>query len=1033
MSPLTQAAEIANALPELGQLVEVRRRYWAVTEIIPSALDGRVQHLISLASLENDASGETLSVIWELEPGRNIIESAGLPNVDGWDSGDKLSAFLDAMRWGAVVSADRSFLQAPFRSGIEIKDYQLDPLVRAIDMARVKLLIADDVGLGKTIEAGLVIQELITRHRARTVLIVVPASLQQKWKIEMHQRFGLKFEIVDTEYVRALRRERGIQANPWTSFPRLITSVDWAKSGEGLRLMKDALPPTVKYPREFDILVVDEAHNVSPSGTANYAIPSQRTNFIRTIAPHFEHRLFLSATPHNGYQESFTALLELLDDQRFARGVMPGEKQRQRSIVRRLKSDLPGFPERVLHPLEVSYGEGELEAHALLKQYVEDRSSQEGPKKFGADFIHKLLKKRLFSSPRAFATTLSKHRETMEGRVQRTETVFEENILRRAIQRADEDYADDRKAEEAIEEAISVASESVNSLTEKQTQILDQLSSWANQAKSRADSKAKAILEWLDKHLKTNGQPNKKRVIFFTEYRDTHSWLFEILTSNGWNGDLIAQLHGGTDSDEREKIKAAFQTDPSESPVRILLATDAASEGIDLQNFCNYLIHIEIPWNPNVMEQRNGRVDRFGQKEDKVHIWHPVGSKLTTDNISPDSKPGDLDGDLEFLMVLARKVNQQREDLGSLAPVMIKQAEEVMLGRRTELDTRDAEKRAESAKRLVRAEKELKQKIERLHQRIDEAKTDLRLSPERVYRVVSIGLELAGKPPLKPTQENGVFDVPILTGSWEQASEGLSHPHNGKRRPITFDDGIVENRDDVVLAHLEHKLVQMCLRLLREEIWKAQDTKDLHRVSFRKIPQGMVSEPYVIAWSRLVVTGGEHHRLHEELTFAGGELKSTGFARERTLSRLEELLDVGVETEPSNELFKILQDRFRSQKNKIIQAVEGRSTDRLQFLKNTLDRRRESEVQDIENVLSELKDMIQKELEESKKPEQLEMAFTVEEREQLKRDEQALQVRLNRIPEELKNEVQNINRRYLSLQDRTFPVAIQFLVPEEML
>jgi len=159
-------------------------------------------------------------------------------------------------------------------------------------MARVNLLIADDVGLGKTIEAGLVIQELLVRHRARSVMIGCPATLQLKWRMEMQEKFGLEFRIVDTDYVKTLRRERGIHANPWTAFPRLISSMDWIKSGEGLRLLKDILPPHVTYPRKFDILVVDEAHNVAPAAATRYALESQRTRLIRTLAPHFSHRLF---------------------------------------------------------------------------------------------------------------------------------------------------------------------------------------------------------------------------------------------------------------------------------------------------------------------------------------------------------------------------------------------------------------------------------------------------------------------------------------------------------------------------------------------------------------------------------------------------------------------------------------------------------------------------------------------------------------------------------------------------------------------
>lgn len=343
---------VANA-PEPGQLVEVRRRQWVVADVQASAVEEPLnapQHYLTLSSIDEDSLGEELEVIWEIEPGAHVIEKAGLPTITGRDDTERLEAFLDAVRWGAATNADRGFLQAPFRSGVSIEDFQLDPLVRAIDMARANLLIADDVGLGKTIEAGLVIQELLLRHRARNVLVVCPASLQEKWRIEMLEKFGLDFKIVNTDYIKELRRSRGIHANPWTSFPRLITSVDWLKSGEPLRMLRDVLPVHASYPRKFDVLVVDEAHNVAPAGSTNYALESQRTRLIRKIAPHFQHRLFLTATPHNGYTESFTSLLELLDDQRFSRNILPDEKQLSQVMIRRLKTDLIDSEGKPLYP-----------------------------------------------------------------------------------------------------------------------------------------------------------------------------------------------------------------------------------------------------------------------------------------------------------------------------------------------------------------------------------------------------------------------------------------------------------------------------------------------------------------------------------------------------------------------------------------------------------------------------------------------------------------------------------------------------------
>jgi hypothetical protein len=174
-------------LPEPGHLVRVRGQQWVVTEVRRSHLPedeiaatripGRT--LVTLASVSDEDLGDELTVVWEIEPGRDVIPATQLPDVTeaGWDDPQELGAFLDAVRWGTVASADASTLQAPFRSGITIEDYQLEPVARALRMPRVNLLIADDVGLGKTIEAGLVAQEMLLRHRARRMIVVCPAPL----------------------------------------------------------------------------------------------------------------------------------------------------------------------------------------------------------------------------------------------------------------------------------------------------------------------------------------------------------------------------------------------------------------------------------------------------------------------------------------------------------------------------------------------------------------------------------------------------------------------------------------------------------------------------------------------------------------------------------------------------------------------------------------------------------------------------------------------------------------------------------------
>ncbi len=1041
-----------HRVPEEGELVEVRRRQWLVSGVEPYKPDGdsyRAQHLVTLESIEEDAAGEQISVLWQIEPGARILEKAGLPSVDGWDENRQLDAFLNAVRWGIATNVDRNNLLAPFRSGITIEDYQLDPLVRAIDMARVNLLIADDTGLGKTIETGLVIQELLIRHRARTVLIVAPASDLTNWQREMHEKFGLPFRIIDSELIRTFRRERGIQANPWTAFPFLIASMDWIKQGEGYRLLKDALPTEITYPRKFDILVVDEAHNVAPSGRGRYAKSSLRTRVIERIAAHFTHHLFLSATPHNGYKESFASLLELLDNQRFARTVEPTAKQLQQIMVRRLKRDItdkdgnPVFPRRELLPLEIDYTEDERHIHALLKKFMDSRmkSAEAEGSGFGTAFVMMLLKKRLFSSPAAFAKTLEKYRSSVNAGGGSESGAKHKHFVRSlydAIQRAQEDAADEAEVEEAEDEAIEKTSALAGKLSSDEQAMLDELCAWARKHAAMEDSKSKAIVKWLDSHLKPDGKLNEERVILFTEFMDTHSWLKTILAHHGYGGDTMMELHGSLSRDDRDAVINAFQTKPGPaSPVRVLLATDAASEGINLHNFCKYMIHVEIPWNPNVMEQRNGRIDRHGQRSKSVFIWHPVGKGFDP-QAAKDLAPGDIVGDGDYLLRAAMKVDAIREDLGSVGSVLNQQIQDAMLGKSRRLDADVDKLRSDRARKMLALEKELTARIAKLHENLQQSKTESRLFPDNVRDAVQTALALAGKPLLEKVKvgsgkgEISAWKVPDFTDSWSDATIGLNHPHTKERRPVTFDADDIKDRDDVVLAHLNHTLVKMSLRLLREEVWKTGTSSKLHRVAVRSVPG--LEQPMAYVWTRLLIVGGDHLRLHEELCYSGGELKSDSYRREPVLSRLQQLLDAShpVDDVPQ-QVFDTLKARFEKYEESVTRSYEARSKERRDSLMSTLEHRRDSEIKDINALLDELEVNIRKELEVEANPErftQLTFDFAEEDKQELRRDFAALHARLDQIPEERKEEIALVEKHYSDPRTLTFPAAVLFLIPE---
>ncbi len=1050
-----------GAVPDQGQLVEVRQRHYVVLDVAESGLPAEglaeqkreKQHLVTLSSVEDDALGEEIQIIWEIEPGARTYEKMDLPHPEGFDDPLTLDCFLDAVRWGAVVSADSRALQSPFRSGIEIEDYQLDPVVRAIQMPRVNLLVADDTGLGKTIEAGLVAQELIIRNRVRTILIACPASLQLQWRDQMRDKFGLEFRVVNSDLFKELRRKRGIHVNPWQHFPRLITSIDFMKQERPLRLLRELLPAEGEpaYPRRFDLLIIDEAHNVAPSGGGRYATDSQRTSAIRMLSRHFEHKLFLSATPHNGYQESFSALLELLDNQRFARGVPPDPGQLAAVMVRRLKSELPPrwdgsprFPRRVLEAIAVDYTTEERMAHGTLRDYTKSRleRARTHEEKFASRFVLRLLKKRLFSSPAAFESTLAKHEQSLrEARTRKSKSRKPAmSLLRRQVEQADEEYADDGAYEETTFEALDSASKLFADLTDEEERLLAELRTYADAASRIPDTKAKKLIKWLRDTVKPGGKWSDERVLIFTEYRTTQNWLQGLLAAEGLTGgERLEVLYGGMATDERERVKAAFQAHPSASPVRILLATDAASEGIDLQNHAYRLIHYEIPWNPNRLEQRNGRLDRHGQRAPEVLVYHFVAAGYDKNADGPKQPPGELEGDLEFLMRAAVKVNNIREDLGKVGPVIAQQVEEAMLGRRKDLETSPAESEASSSRQLLRIERNLREQIERLHEELNTTKRELHISPDHVQHVVETGLKLAGQRPLREVTAAGrdgetiqAFHLPPMTGSWAHCHTGLAHPHTGEIRPVTFDHALVNGRDDVVLAHLNHRLVQMCLRLLRAEIWASGERKRLHRVTARLVDDKDLDDVVVVAFGRLVVLGGDNHRIHEELISSGGRIREGRFAR-LNVGQVNAALEAALPDPASAAVQDRILDIWESHWDALLASLEARMRDRTGNLHSILERRSEREVEDMTLVLQELERSIREELKGFEQPEQLYFEdWSTPEREQFQRNLSSIRARLDQIPAETEQEAAAIRRRYATPTPRLFPVAVTYLVPRRL-
>jgi len=1028
--------------PEIGELVRVRGQQWVVNgrrfstqprDELAAEVPGRT--LVSLTSVSDEDLGDELTVVWEIEPGREVLPETRLPDVtaEGWDDPRILGAFLDAVRWGTVASADDTTLQAPFRAGITIEEYQLEPVAKALSMPRVNLLVADDVGLGKTIEAGLVIQEMLLRNRARRVVVVCPAPLTGKWRDELLEKFGLRFTVLDAAALKALRRSHGLEANPFSVFPRIIVSLPWLRTPRVQRLLDEVLTPDNRHPGFVDVLVVDEAHHCAPAAPASgrrYALDSQQTQAVRRLGEHSQHRVFLSATPHNGYAESWQALLEMLDPLRFARGVEPDPGVVGQVMVRRLKDELllpdgtRRFPGRVPRHIEVTYSDDERAGHALLAAYTAARRGTPGAAAVRAgDLITLLLKKRLFSSPAAFARTLTAHRATVVGADRAALPLLDDSVPDWLL----DDYGDEPDPEEAEQDVLRRAASLTGGADPAQAALLDQLAAWAERHAEPADSKADALVEEL---LRLSPPGSSTRVIVFTEYRDTQVWLAGVLAARGLGGDRLGLLHGGMDPVRRDHLKDAFQAAPDRDPLRILLATDAASEGIDLQRHCHTVIHYDIPFNPNRLEQRIGRVDRYGQRTE-VDVVHFVGAGWQS------AQPDSYNGDLEFLSRVARKVAAERRDLGSVNPVLAGAVEARMLGRPVLVDPLTVNPKVSTS--VLRAEQDLRAQAQRLRAQLDTSVERLHVAPANVRRVVDTALALAQQPPLVDGAP-GEITPPELRAGWENTLIGLADPLSGELRPLTFDPAVVRGRDDIVLGHLGHPLVDQATRLLRSAVWGGRT--DLHRVSavrFDSPPELALRGPVVVVMARLVIVGADGGRLHEEIVLAGRELPAAGRSKrldleQRAYRALRGAVERALEPAACRPAAAATRERLVAQwaelTPRLVEDLALRATAQKETRTADLARQHERARTHTVAVFDQLHATLTAALAASGAVQLTLDDLDRREVVQFERDRQSWQDRLDALEENRQQELDRLDARYGQVRELVFPFAVVLAEPE---
>jgi superfamily II DNA or RNA helicase len=1021
---------LANRPPEQGQIVRLRHKAWVVTSVARSGHNSREDeiHRVGLECLSDDALGREIQVIWEREVGPRALESTSLPLPVASDSPEMFAAFLRALRWSSSSLAVGDVLQAPFRGGVQIEEYQLAPVLRASRMPRVRLLIADDVGLGKTIEAGLIAQELIHSHRASRILVLCPAHLKQKWVDEMAEKFGLEFRIIERDSVVQMRKEFGPTINPWASFPRLVTSIDYLKTEHPRRLFDEfgmRRREERSTAKPWDLLVLDEAHNVAPAGRNKYVRDSERTSLLRTITEQFEHKIFLTATPHNGYRESFTGLLELLDNLRFSRGTDLDKSQLNAVTVRRLKEEIKNsdgslrFPPRIILPRDITQDpdlyvdlvDEEREVFDLLQRYTESRLAHTDKRtERPTQFVLTLLKKRALSSPMALRESLVRHTETVGVR---EELEIGDSLFRSLETREGEDWGDDEEKEDFTQATTEAASRLCNELLDDEKQWLQRMFEIVDELAGihtvKPDTKARALLHWIETTLRADGEWNGERVIIFTEYKHTLEYLTRVLDDAGYS-DVVARIAGGMPDKDRQSVNEKFQAAPELSPIRILLATDAASEGADFQKHCRNLIHYEIPWNPVRLEQRNGRVDRHGQRASEVRIHHFVFQNQE---------------DSEFLKRIVDKVNTIREDLGSVGALIADDVRRFSLRRDVTVDEINMSAKQRIARQELSLEAQSDDDISQMVEVLHKTRESLGITDEAQLDLLEQALALEGLPDALKRRDDGrfvIFDVP---GTWSECRRYLSP--DDFERPLTFNRIDARDNDHLMVVHLDHPLMRRAAATFRVQMWRDGGSEDncLSRVSIRW--SSKVLQPAIRAWGRLALLGSEHNRLHEGLVSCDVTLFTSG----PEANAFPEEIDAPCYDGNFNNVCTIVRPHL-SLINKMLVEAGDEKANELQVVLRT---RGDTAEKHARSLATERMSAIRKTIREWEKKltgsPQLSFDLDDEERQQRAQDLQALKDRLDELAAEREVEPKRQRDFYKVVDRRVYPVAIEILMPVE--
>jgi superfamily II DNA or RNA helicase len=585
-----------------GSRILVRDEEWLVRRVDRTQSGAQVLTVTGLSSLVRNREAKFIDTIEALdEPIRVVDPKATVPVQDASPYYRDTRLFLEALLRQTVPPDER--LSIGHRGAMDVLPYQLDPARLALQQPRQRILIADAVGLGKTIECGVLLSEMIRRGRGRRILVLTVKSMMTQFQKELWARFSIPLVRLDSTGLQRVRTHIPSNHNPFHYFDKTIISIDTIKQdGEYRNHLENAW---------WDIIVIDEAHNVARRGTN-----SMRARVAELLSSRSDSLILLSATPHDGRKESFASIMNMLNPTAIKDDSNYGPEDIEGLFIRRFKKDIKdqvrgSFPERVVHVERHAASDAEEKTYECLASLQFQQIDQE--KKTGELLFKTLLEKSLFSSPAACLNTI-------EGRVKRTR------------QRTDaERFAADVEA-------------------------LEDLAAKLDRIRPADFSKYQTLLSLLrpesPKSLGWTPRESDDRLVIFTERIATLEWLAKHLPKDlGLRPNQVQVLHGTMTDVEQQEVVESFGNEAS--PLRLVIASDVASEGINLHYLSHRMIHFDIPWSLLTFQQRNGRIDRYGQeKQPQLHY-------LLTQSQHPKIR-----GDLRILDILIAKDEQVQKNIG---------------------------------------------------------------------------------------------------------------------------------------------------------------------------------------------------------------------------------------------------------------------------------------------------------------------------------------------------------------------------------